>query len=150
LQNIQVAKGNKTYDSRENSNAIIKTESNCLIRGCENTIIPNSVTNIGDSAFSGCNGLTSITIPNSVTNIGESAFSYCRGLTSITIPNRVTSIGDSAFSGCNGLTSITIPDSVTSISYSAFSFCDDLKIHGQKGSYAQEYAEANNIPFIEE
>ncbi len=90
-------------------------------------IIPNSVTTIGNSAFSGCIGLTSITIPDSVTNIGTSAFSGCTGLTSITIPDSVTMIGNSAFSGCIGLTSITIPDSVTTIENSAFSGCTGLK-----------------------
>ena len=82
-----------------------------------------SVTSIGESAFSGCSGLTSITIPNSVTSIGSSAFSGCSKLTSITIPNFVTSIGESAFSGCIGLTNITIPNSVTSIESSMFWNC---------------------------
>ncbi len=57
-------------------------------------IIPNGVANIGDYAFSGCSGLTSITIPNSVTSIGYAAFKGCTGLTSITIPNSVTCIGE--------------------------------------------------------
>ena len=60
-------------------------------------VIPNSVTSIGNYAFSGCSGLTSVTIPNSVTSIGKNAFRRCSGLTSITIPNSVTSIGESAF-----------------------------------------------------
>lgn len=88
--------------------------------------IGNSVTSIGDYAFSGCHGLTSITIPNSVTSIGESAFYNCSGLTSITIPNSVTSIGESAFSDCSGLTGITIPNSVTSIGERAFYYCSGL------------------------
>ena len=67
-----------------------------------------SVTSIGDWAFSGCTGLTSITIPNSVTSIGDKAFCGCTGLTSITIPNSVTSIGGFAFSVCSGLTSIIV------------------------------------------
>ena len=82
-----------------------------------------SVTSIGNNAFWGCSGLTSVTIPNSVTSIGDKAFYYCRGLTSVTIPNSVTSIGKSAFSFCTVLTSITIPNSVTSIDESAFDFC---------------------------
>ena len=60
-----------------------------------------SVTIIGDEAFYGCSGLTSITIPNSVTSIGDKAFMYCSSLTSITIPNSVTSIAGYAFRGCS-------------------------------------------------
>ena len=71
-------------------------------------VIPNSVESIGNSAFSGCSGLTSVTIPNSVTSIGNSAFSGCSGLTSVTIPNSVTSIGGFAFYGCNGLINIMV------------------------------------------
>ncbi|MBQ8282733.1 MAG: leucine-rich repeat domain-containing protein [Paraprevotella sp.] len=82
--------------------------------------IENGVTSIGNFAFSGCTGLTSITIPESVTSIGSGAFYDCTGLTSITIPNSVTSIGEGAFCGCTGLTNITIPESVTSIGSGAF------------------------------
>ena len=84
------------------------------------------VTSIGNSAFFGCTGLTSVTIGNSVTSIGERAFRNCTGLTSIVIPNSVTSIGRYAFEGCTGLTSITIPNSVTSIGYRAFLGCTGL------------------------
>ena len=83
----------------------------------------NSVTSIGNRAFTYCFGLTSITIPNSVTSIGDWAFYECYGLTSIDIPDSVTSIGEDAFYGCDGLTSITIPNSVTSIGDGAFGGC---------------------------
>ena len=89
-------------------------------------VIPNNVTSIGDSAFSGCSCLTSVVIPDSVTNIGFEAFKNCTSLTSITIPNSVTSIDNRAFYNCTGLTSITIPDSVTSIGNQAFRDCTGL------------------------
>ncbi len=127
LTSITVTDGNTVYDSRDNCNAIIETATNTLIAGCKNTIIPNSVTSIGDYAFWFCSGLTSVTIGNSVTNIGKEAFAYCSGLTCITIPNSVTSIGEWVFYGCSGLTSITIPNSVTSIGYSAFYYCIGLE-----------------------
>ena len=126
LTSITIDSNNKIYDSRNNCNAIIETESNTLITGCKNTIIPDGVTSIGDTAFYECTGLTSITIPDSVTSIGWGAFEGCTGLTSITIPDSVTSIGSDAFYGCTGLTSITIPDSVTSIDDFAFYKCTGL------------------------
>ena len=126
LTAIVVDSENKKYDSRNNCNAIIETSSNQLIVGCQNTIIPNSVTSIGGSAFAHCSGLTSITIPNSVTSIENNAFAYCSGLTSISIPNSVTSIGFEAFENCTSLTSITIPNSVTRIRSYAFAGCTGL------------------------
>ncbi len=77
LTEIIVDPENTVYDSRDNCNAIIETETNTLIEGSNNSVIPNSVTSIGYSAFSGCSSLTSVTIPNSVTSIGYSAFNYC-------------------------------------------------------------------------
>ncbi len=94
--------------------------------GLTSITIPNSVTSIGNESFGGCSGLTSINIPNSVTSIGEWAFRDCTGLTSITIPNSVTRIESNAFSYCSGLTSITIPNSVTSIGNYAFVNCSGL------------------------
>ena len=126
LTSIKVEEGNTGYDSRENCNAIIETATNTLVAGCKNTVIPNSVTSIGDNAFYHRGELTTITIPESVTSIGNGAFFQCHGLTEITIPESVTSIGNSAFYYCDGLTSITIPNSVTSIGYLAFSYCSGL------------------------
>ena len=126
LSSITVDSRNPVYDSRNNCNAIIHTAYNELIAGCNKTVIPNSVTSIGNSAFRGCSGLTSITIPNSVTSIGDCAFYGCTGLTSITILNSVTSIGNCAFYDCSGLTSVTIPNSVTSIGDQAFYCCSGL------------------------
>ena len=84
------------------------------------------VTAIGDSAFSGCGSLTSISIPDSVTSVGSCAFEDCSGLTSINMPDGVANIEYGAFSGCSSLTGISIPASVTSIEYGIFAGCDSL------------------------
>ena len=105
LTSIKVESGNQNYDSRNNCNAIIDN-NNQLIVGCKNTIIPNSVTSIGNSAFYNCIGLTSINIPQNVTSIDISAFSGCSGLVYVTLPSKLTFIGSSAFYGCNSLTDV--------------------------------------------
>ena len=108
LASIKVESGNPVYDSRENCNAIIETQTNKLVQGCNNTIIPNSVTSIEYYAFSYISGLTSITIPNCVASIDYCAFLGCSGLTSITIPGSVTSIGYGVFYDCSNLKSIFV------------------------------------------
>ena len=89
----------------------------------ESYIIPNSVTDIGNSAFSFCRSLTNIVIPNSVVSIGDGAFSNCSSLSNIVIPDSVTAIGNFAFWGCSSLSNIVIPDSVTAIGDYAFYYC---------------------------
>ena len=126
LATIVVESNNSIYDSRDNCNAIIQTATNTLIAGCQNTIIPNSVTGIGDGAFYGCSSLTSINIPENITSIGGSAFRSCSSLTSINIPENVTSIGYGAFYDCSSLISINIPEGVTSIEPSTFTGCSAL------------------------
>ena len=122
LTTINVEDGNAKYDSRDNCNAIIETETNTLIRGCKNTVIPNSVTSIGSSAFCECSGLTSITIGNSVRYIGSKAFYNCGDLESVTIPNSVRQIGERAFGGCHKLMDvISLIQSPAAIPDNAFS-----------------------------
>ena len=81
LEKITVESGNSCYDSRDNCNSIIDTETNTLIVGCKNSVIPNSVRSIGDYAFYGCSGMTELILPNSVRSIGDYAFYGCSGMT---------------------------------------------------------------------
>ena len=102
LESIVVGKGNRVYDSRENCNAIIETKTNKLLRGCKNTVIPNSVTSIGKEAFWGCCGLASIVIPDSINEIGAYAFCHHNIDSSdyvrlVVIPNSVKGIATYAF-----------------------------------------------------
>ena len=132
----------------------VKVISNSVFENNDNIvsiIVPDSVTTIGDSAFSGCSNLetvtisensqleeinvnvfenctklTSIYIPNGVTTIKERAFYNCALITSINIPNNVTTIEASTFADCSSLTSINIPNSVTTIGNYAFQECSNL------------------------
>lgn len=117
---------NSSYSDINGCLIVLSTKT--LLLGCDDSVIPSdgSVTSIGDSAFFGCRGLTSITIPDSVTDIGWNAFFDCK-FTSVTIPNSVTSIDRSAFAYCDKLTSIAIPDSVISIGSTAFTGCDGIE-----------------------
>ena len=106
----------------------LEEADNLYINGREvkNLIIPSSVTAIGNYAFYGCDGITSVVIPSSVITIGYDAFWGCSGLMSVTIPNSVTTIGGGAFGECSGLTSVTISESVTTIGSGAFGGCANL------------------------
>ena len=160
LTAIEVAKGNTMYDSRENCNALIHTATNTLIRGCQNTTIPNSVTTIGKKAFHDCHSLKSIIIPKSVTTIEENAFcncfllkyiaftdsiktiswgafDQCKSLKAIVIPDSVTNIEDYAFCRCESLEYVLIPDSVVNIGYHAFDECKSLYEIHYDGTKAQ-------------
>ena len=108
LTSISVAAGNPSY--RDVNGVLFNSSMTTLIKYPEGKkgaySIHAGVTSIGNSAFSLCAGLTSVTIPNSVTTIGRYAFSNCERLTSLTIPRSVTSIGNGAFLFCFGLTSV--------------------------------------------
>ena len=114
------------FDYHENTLPFFVVPWKYFLEYIKTIVIEDGVTSIGDEAFQGCSGLTSITIPDGVSSIGNYAFQSCSGLTSIMIPDGVLSIGDHAFQSCSGLTSITIPNSVTSIGISAFSRCSGL------------------------
>lgn len=136
LETIMVESGNKVYDSRNNCNAIIETESNKLITGCQNTIIPNGVTCIEQYAFCDCSNLNRIIIPSSVNNIMSAAFFNCYGLTSIQVESG-NKVYDSR-NNCNaiietktsslilGCPTTIIPNSVKNIGTYAFANYSDI------------------------
>ena len=110
LTSIKVAEDNPKYDSRGGCNAIIETESNKLLFGCQSTVIPDSVAEIGRCAFSNCCALTSIEIPTSVTEIGDFAFFGCTGLTNGEIHSPEIEFGIRVLCECENLKSIKVPD----------------------------------------
>ena len=150
LETLEVEEGNSVYHNEDN--CIIQTATNTVVIGCKNSIIPNYITSIGNGAFYGCSGLTSITLPLSLTSIGNSAFWACSGLTEVdlSVCTNLSSIGRYAFFGCSvltevdlskctslistgdqvfsdsGLESITLPSSLTKIGFSEFSGCTGL------------------------
>ena len=126
LSAIMVDKDNANYDSRDNCNAIIESSSNSLLFGCKTTIVPQGVKSIGDGAFQGCSGLTSLSLPSSVKTIGNNAFENCSNLKSITMPTTLTNIGSNAFYDCDSLTYITLPEDLTGMGSYAFYDCGSL------------------------
>ena len=127
LDKIVVDEGNVVYDSRNDCNAIIETNSNKLIRGGGLTVIPDDVICIGDSAFCGCNNLSKIVIPDSVVEIEWQAFNGCSNLKEIKLPNKIKTIPNGMFVECTKLSNIEIPDGVEAISDTAFKYCSGLQ-----------------------
>ena len=125
MKSIKVAEGNPVYDSRNNCNAIIETATNVLRDGCVNTVIPSTVTAIGDWAMSNKN-LTSISIPNNVKSIGEGALRYNRFKTVI-IPESIEKVSSSAFEECRYLEKVTIASKKCRLEGAAFANCGMLK-----------------------
>lgn len=126
ITTIKVDENNTTYDSRDGCNAIIETDTNTLIQGCVNSVIPNTITEIGCSAFQNCHCVFSIVLPASVKVINDNAFQFCEELEEIVVPKTVVRIGNYAFCE-SGLRSIEIPNSVMSIGVGAFENCTNLQ-----------------------
>ena len=95
--------------------------------GLTTVTLPNSLTYLGDYAFSSCKDLASISIGTGITEIPYNCFTGCNALTSVDLPEHVTSIGGGAYSYCNGLVSITLPDHIQTVGASAFASCSNLE-----------------------
>ena len=121
-----------------------------ILRDCQSVktiVLPEGITSLGSDAFEGT-GIETVELPNSLERI-RSAFYKCEKLKEIVIPANVKEIGSSAFYGCSKMNAAVIPRSVTRIGEAAFSGCrSDFTIYGYSGSYAETYANSNNIPFV--
>lgn len=107
-------------------NGVLKKWPCHLIPTEGKVILPNTIIEIGSSAFEGCSELSAIEIPNSVNKIGASAFRNCKALKSITIPSNVETIESYAFYSCSALASVTIANGVRNIGDYVFANCSSL------------------------
>lgn len=123
LETIQIDPNNAYYTDA-GVNAIITKDTNELILGCSSESITNTVTRIGNSAFSGRRNLTSVTLPESVTAIGSYAFANCTFLTELTWSSSPITVGSYVFVG-SGITSLHIPSNIT---YPASAFAGMKKL----------------------
>ena len=102
------------------------------------------------SPFVGCSKLASITVPEGMTTLPAYAFRKLTALKNVTLPGTLTAIGAYAFEGCSTMEAIWVAEEIASVGSKAFANCTKLTIHGVSGSYIEEYATANSIPFSTE
>ncbi len=110
LEVIRVDVGNKTYDSRDKCNAVIKTATNKLVMGGNKTVIPSTVKIIGESAFRGRAKLTSLGLHDAVEEIESFAYAGCTALKSAFIPAGVRYVGRGVFIRCENLKYINVDE----------------------------------------
>ncbi len=110
-------------------------------------VVGEGITSIYDSAFADFRLVKEVVLPNSLRTIGPAAFITCSSLENLVLPYKITEIQNGAFVNCESLKTITIPGSIISIADDAFYNCYDLTIVGVNDTYANEYADAQNIPF---
>ena len=130
-KHISVSENNMCYDSRNNCNAVIQSQSNVLIIGSCSTVIPSSVMMVGEFAFYGCTGLTSIVIPEGVKRLAHNAFAHCEGYSYL---NEHSLFNEFEIEQCEGLTSISIPNSIERAWGFVFGSATNLKILIPKGT----------------
>lgn len=124
LESIEISPDNPNFCSE--NNCILDKDKTRLLIGCKGSAIPEGITEIENSAFSGCRGLEKITIPSHVKKVGNDAFSYCTGLSELTIEDGVEKLGWASFMGCTSLFKVVLPESLDFISDGAFEDCTSL------------------------
>ena len=144
IRTLKVAPNNPVYDSRNDCNAIIETKTNTLIRGCNSTIIPNTVTTIGMNALAQLT-FTSINIPESVTEIEEDAFLGCNRLSSVTLPSGLIALNQGVFYNCTQLTLVEFSSNLVEFGYSCFGNDNNLNVINYQGTLAQFALIADSI-----
>lgn len=165
LTEITVSGDNEKYDSRNECNAIIETQTNTLISGCKSSIIPSSVETIANSAFK-LTGLTGewelpnglitirnqafwgvsfskVTIPDTLESIASGAFRACSSLKTIEIStsSQLASIGETAFFQCSKLESIYIPKGVSRVTSNSFASCSVIKYY--------DFSDHTSVPVLD-
>ena len=126
------------------------TIDSCAFTGCRNLRsinLPESIVTLGIYAFYDCEKLASIQLPSRIAWIDQQAFYNCYSLQEIVVPSKVTRIGTAVFGYCPSLSKVVIPPSVTSISDMAFENSLNVVIFCEHGSYAEQYAIDQNIPY---
>ena len=119
LEEISVADGNPVFDSRGDCKALIDSQSNTLLLGGKNSVVPDGVTAIAEYAFA-YTGITEMTIPDSVIRIDEYAFCACKQLKSVVLPANITSIEKDTFRDCSSLETVNLPEGLKTIGNAAF------------------------------
>lgn len=117
--------------------------------------LPDTVESIGQGAFAGCYGLTSVKWPKNLHKIGQGAFIGCKGLTEITLPDLLDEVGAVAFYDCSKLKTVTFGSHIQTIAYSedlinvgAFDkIASNAVLKAPAGSVVQTYANRHNVSF---
>lgn len=140
---------NTTVTSAVFPDTLVTLGNNAFTRASrlESITIPENCNTIGRAVFQDCSALKTIEIKSNPTLLDAQMFYRCYSLESVVLPDSVEKINSYAFSDCSSLKAVTIPKATTSIASNAFRNCPNLTLYVYKDSYAQQYAEENNINF---
>ncbi len=148
MKSFEVSEGSEHFRAE---NGLLYSKDGATLVACpggkEGAVkVPSGVLTIGACAFQDCDKVTDVTLPKGLTAIEAYAFSSCGGLDGMRLPTGVEQLGDEAFASTS-LTNLTVPASVTSFGTRVFAYSGHLTIFGKTGTKAEEYANANQIPF---